>query len=47
MSSTKSSMLSTSPNAECTGGLRQSWPSGTRRMLAISGVTFAAGSTPP
>ncbi len=29
------------------GGEMQSWPSGTPRVRAISGVTFAAGSTPP
>ena len=34
-------------NAECAAGETQSTPSGTPRASAISGVTLAAGSTPP
>ena len=47
MVSTKSSMLSTSEKALCADGLRQSRPGWMPRAAAISGVTFAAGSTPP
>ena len=33
--------------AEWREGETQSWPIGTPRVAAISGVTLAAGSTPP
>ena len=47
MRSMNSMSSSTSPNAEWRAGLTQSSPSGTPRISAISGVTFAAGSMPP
>ena len=46
-SSTKSSSESTSSNSACRDGLRQSTPSGTPRVSAISRTPSAAGSTPP
>jgi hypothetical protein len=45
--STKSSIESTSENAEWDEGLTQFRPWGTPRMAAISGVSLAAGNTPP
>ncbi len=46
-SSTKSSIESTSWNAECREGEAQSSPTGIPRIPAISGVTLAPGSSPP
>ena len=43
----KSSMLETSLNALWFAGLMQSWPIGTPRIRATSGVIFAAGRRPP
>ncbi len=43
----KSSMLDTSENALWFAGEMQSRPIGMPRIRAISGVIFAAGSTPP
>ena len=34
-------------NALCAAGEMQSWPTGTPRAAAISGVTLVPGSTPP
>ncbi len=34
-------------NALCPGGELTSWPIGTPRISAISGVTLAAGKIPP
>lgn len=45
--STNSSSPRGVENAECAAGDTQSLPIGTPRVSAISGVIFAAGSTPP
>ena len=45
--STKSTSSGTLPKAEWRLGLTTSWPTGTPRASAISGLTFAPGSRPP
>ena len=45
--STNSSSPRGVENSECVAGEMQSLPIGTPRVSAISGVIFAAGSTPP